>query len=62
LVGDQFTLADINQMPILAYIKQFPEGAEAMAGTKHLAAYYERNAVRPGFQDTGVPTPPAKVG
>jgi hypothetical protein len=31
-----------------------------MAGTKHLAACYERYAARPSFQNT-LPTPPAKV-
>src|SRR3982074_1630719 len=31
LVGDQFTLADINLLPILYYVRQLPEGAEALA-------------------------------
>lgn len=36
LVGDQFTLADINLMPILYYIRQLPEGASAVAPDTHL--------------------------
>jgi glutathione S-transferase len=58
LAGDRLTLADLNLMPILYYIKQFPEGAEALAAAKHLSAYYERNAARPSFKDTGPPPPP----
>ena len=30
LVGDQFTLADVNLLPILYYVKQLPEGAAAL--------------------------------
>jgi glutathione S-transferase len=60
LAGDQLTFADLNLMPILYYIKQFPEGAEAMAGAKHLSAYYERNAARPSFKDTVPPPPPPR--
>jgi glutathione S-transferase len=58
LAGDRLTLADLNLMPILYYIKQFPEGAEALAAAKHLSAYYERNAARPSFKDTVPPPPP----
>jgi glutathione S-transferase len=56
LVGDQFTFADINLMPILYRIRQFPEGAEALAAATHLADYYDRHAARPSFTRT---TPPA---
>ncbi len=31
LAGKQFTLADINLMPILFYVRNFPEGGEAIA-------------------------------
>src|SRR5713101_5201979 len=40
LVGDQFTFADINLLPILYRVGQFPEGAEALAAATHLAGYY----------------------
>lgn len=60
LAGSQFTLADINLMPILYYIRQFPEGGEAMSKSGSLPAYYERNAARPSFANTIPPPPPPK--
>ena len=56
LVGDQFTFADINLLPILDRVRLAPEGAEALAAAGHLAAYYDRHAARPSFVRT---TPPA---
>jgi glutathione S-transferase len=56
LVGELFTFADINLMPILYRVQQFPEGAQALAAAAHLAAYYDRHAARPSFKST---TPPA---
>jgi glutathione S-transferase len=58
LVGDQFTFADINLMPILHRVQQAPEGAAVLAGARHLAAYYQRHAVRPSFQRTDPPAGP----
>jgi glutathione S-transferase len=55
LVGDSFTLADINLMPLLHRLKIPPEGAAALAGAKHLSAYYERHAERPSFVRTEPP-------
>ena len=57
LAGDQFTLADINLLPILYYVRQLPEGAEAFAAAPHLAGYYERHAARP-MSRNGNPRPP----
>src|SRR3954468_217831 len=56
LVEDRFTFADINLLPILHRVQQFPEGAEALATATHLADYYERHAARPSFKST---TPPS---
>jgi glutathione S-transferase len=56
LVGEQFTFADINLLPILYRVRQAPEGAEAIAAASHLARYYDRHAARPSFART---TPPA---
>jgi glutathione S-transferase len=56
LVGDQFTFADINLLPILDRVRLAPEGAEALATASHLAAYYDRHAARPSFART---IPPA---
>jgi glutathione S-transferase len=56
LVGDRFTFADINLLPILDRVRLPPEGADALAAAGHLAAYYARHATRPSFVRT---TPPA---
>jgi len=62
LVGDQFAFADINLMPILYYVRQVPEGAEALAASRHLAAYYDRHAARPSFVRTIPPAgPPSRA-
>ncbi|MBN9088200.1 MAG: glutathione S-transferase family protein [Reyranella sp.] len=55
LVGDQFTFADINLMPLLHRLKIPPEGAAALAGAKNLSAYYERHAQRSSFVRTEPP-------
>ncbi len=59
LAGDRYSFADINLMAILFYVKMFPEGAEALANAKSLAAYYERHAQRPSFKNT-IPPPPER--
>jgi glutathione S-transferase len=62
LVDDQFTFADINVLPILYRVRQFPEGAEALAGATHLASFFDRHAARPSFQRTTPPPgPPRRV-
>jgi glutathione S-transferase len=60
LVGDRFTLADINLLPILYYIRQLPEGAQALAAASHLAGYYDRHAARPSFVSTIPPPGPPR--
>jgi glutathione S-transferase len=55
LVGEQFTFADINLLPILHRLGQLPEGANALAATAHLARYYDRHAARPSFKSTMPP-------
>jgi glutathione S-transferase len=63
LVGDQFTFADINLLPILHRVQQPPEGAAALAPLTHLAGYYERHAARPSFARTAPPAgPPRSAG
>jgi glutathione S-transferase len=62
LVGDQFTLADLNLLPILDHVMQAPEGAEALAATAHLSRYFEKHAIRPSFQRTvSTAAPPARA-
>ena len=59
LAGDTFTLADINLMPILFYVRQFPEGREIVGSATNLEAYFNRHAERPSFKAT-MPAPPSK--
>jgi glutathione S-transferase len=58
LVGNDFTFADINLMPILDRVRLPPEGADALAAAGHLAAYYARHAARPSFVRTMPPAAP----
>jgi glutathione S-transferase len=60
LVGNQFTFADINLLPILYRVRQVPEGAEALAAATHLAGYYDRHAARPSFTRTTPPPGPPR--
>jgi glutathione S-transferase len=60
LVGDQFTFADINLMPILYYMRLVPEGAEALAKAANLAPYYARHAERRSFKNTIPPAGPPR--
>jgi glutathione S-transferase len=60
LVGDRFTFADINLLPLLYRVRQAPEGAEAVAAATHLARYYDRHAARPSFTRTMPPDGPPR--
>jgi glutathione S-transferase len=60
LVGDHFTFADINLLPILYRLRQFPEGAQALAAVPNLAGYYDRHAARPSFVRTIPPAGPPR--
>jgi glutathione S-transferase len=55
LVGDTFTFADMNLMPILHVMLLLPESTAMMAKAKALTAYYERHATRPSFRNTAPP-------
>ena len=59
LVGDSFTLADINILPMLFYVNRFEEGKALLAGTKSLSAYMARHFARESFRKTTPPPPPA---
>jgi glutathione S-transferase len=58
LAGDSFTVADINVMPILAYLRNFPESGAAIAAARSLSAYFDRLSARPSFQNPVPPPPP----
>jgi glutathione S-transferase len=59
LVGDEFTFADINLMPMLDRVRLAPEGAEALSRARNLAAYYDAHAKRSSFAATIPPAGPA---
>jgi glutathione S-transferase len=56
LVGEHFSFADINLLPILYRLRQALEGAEILAAASHLAGYYARHATRPAFVRTIPPS------
>jgi glutathione S-transferase len=58
LAGEYFTYADINLMPILYYVRQFPEGGAAIAAGKAVRSYYDRLAARDSFKNTAPPPIP----
>jgi glutathione S-transferase len=58
LAGNGYTLADINLMPILFYVRQFPEGGEIIKSTKNLEGYFAKHSARPSFKNTMPPPPP----
>src|SRR5258707_1106021 len=55
LVGDKFTLADINILPMLFYVSGFGEGKAMLGATKSLAAYMGRHFARDSFKKTAPP-------
>ena len=60
LVGDSFTFADMNLLPILFYLHRPPESAAMLKNHKNVAAYFARHAERPSFKNTAPPPPPAQ--
>jgi glutathione S-transferase len=44
------TFADMNLLPILHGVKNFPEGRELMDSAKNLRAYFERHSARQSYQ------------
>jgi glutathione S-transferase len=62
LVGDTFSLADMNLMPILFYMSKFPESSTLLAGSPNLKAYFERHVARKSVKDAIPQTPPGTAG
>jgi glutathione S-transferase len=60
LAGADFSLADIDLLPILHYLLKLPESSELVKGSKDLNAYYERLAERPCFKATIPPPVPGR--
>jgi len=56
LVGDGFTLADMNLLPILFFMAKGPESRAILRRSANLEAYAERHMARASLRDT-VPPP-----
>jgi glutathione S-transferase len=56
LAGSSFTYADMNLLPILAYLRECPESGEMLANAKELARYFDQHSGRASFKAT-VPPP-----
>ncbi|HVY57374.1 MAG TPA: glutathione S-transferase family protein [Xanthobacteraceae bacterium] len=56
LVGDAFTLADADLLPILYYLRMTPEAGAIIAGSAAFQGYLSRHMARPSIRDT-VPPP-----
>ena len=62
LVGDAFTLADMNFMPILFYMNKFPESSALLAANRNLKAYFERHITRKSVQNAIPQSAPGTAG
>jgi glutathione S-transferase len=58
LVGDKLTIADLYLLPMIAYLKQTPEGGQLVAKAKNLSAFFDRHAQRASFKATEPPPRP----
>ena len=56
LVGNTFTIADMYLLPILAYLRAFPESGEIIAGARNLMRYFDMHGKRASFRAT-IPPP-----
>ena len=55
LVGNQFTYADMNLVPVLAYLRQCPESKAAFGETGALGEYFEAHSQRASVKATEPP-------
>ncbi len=58
LAGSAFSVADMYLMPMLFYLRIFPESAAAFAQSAALSRYYARHAERPSYRATEPPPLP----
>jgi glutathione S-transferase len=56
LAGNSFTLADMYLMPLLAYLRVFPESGALLTKAAHLVCYFATHSPRESFTKT---TPPS---
>ena len=62
LVGDTFTLADANLIPILFYISQFPESSALLAKSPNLTKYLKRHLARESVKQSMPQSLPGTAG
>ena len=62
LVGDSFTLADINLLPILYYMTKMPESSAMLGRHTSLHSYFERHMARPSAKEATPPPFPGRQG
>jgi glutathione S-transferase len=58
LVAARFSVADMYLLPILAYLRIFPESAEYLVSYASIGEYFDRHATRACFVATAPPTLP----
>jgi glutathione S-transferase len=56
LAGAEFSYADMNLLPVLAYLRECRESREALQDAKELGQYLDRHAERASFKAT-IPPP-----
>jgi glutathione S-transferase len=62
LVGNTFTLADINLLPILFYMNKMPESGAMLRQHVNLRAYFDRHMARSSAREATPPPFPARQG
>ena len=62
LVGDTFTLADANLIPILFYISRLPESSALLAKSPNLTGYLERHMARESVKQSMPQSLPGTAG
>ncbi len=60
LAGTNFTIADAFLLPIMYYMGKMPESAEMLRASPHVAAWFDRVAVRPSAKETEPPPMPGR--
>ena len=60
LVGNGFTLADMNLLPMLFYLRHLPEGSAMLRRAANLSKYYERHIVRGSVKEALPPPFPGR--
>jgi len=56
LAGASFTYADMNLLPVLAYLSACKESSEMLANTESLSQYFNRHSQRASFKATIPPS------